>query len=190
MEPGRSHAGGDAPERGGARAAAEPDTWQYALALFSQAQFDMLADRNAQAVPVAEDALARAEKLGRWDIYVQALTCLRTAQASVDLDAGLPGIRATIEEARQRGESDTLPRLYANLTSVMTAARRHDGLSDEFELGIAACAARDQAALESWIRGNRAAACWTWDGWTRRSPRRRTCCTVLTPRALQPCCRP
>ena len=69
--------------------------------------------------------LARAEKLGRWDIYLQALTYLHRP-ASTDLDAGLPAIRATIEEAA-RGELDALPRLYTNLTSILAAARRHDG---------------------------------------------------------------
>ena len=137
---------------------AAPDSWQYAMALASQAQFDMLADRNAAAIPAAEEALARAEKLGRWDIYMQALTYLRTARASTDVDAGVPAIRETIAEARRRGELDALPRLYANLTTLMTAARRYDGLLAAFDEGVAACAARDQAPLEAYIRGNRAAA--------------------------------
>jgi hypothetical protein len=81
----------------------------------------MLADRNALAIPAAEEAMARAKTLGRWDIYMQAQTHLRTAQASTDLDAGLPAIRATITEARERGELDELPRLYTNLTAVMSA---------------------------------------------------------------------
>jgi DNA-binding CsgD family transcriptional regulator len=137
---------------------AHPDSWQYALALASQSQFDMLADRNADAIPAAEEALALAEKLGRWDIYIQALTYLRTTRASTNLDEGVPAIRATIEEARRRAELDALPRLYANLTSVMTPARRYDGLAEAFEEGIAVCASRDQAPLEAMIRGNRAAA--------------------------------
>jgi DNA-binding CsgD family transcriptional regulator/tetratricopeptide (TPR) repeat protein len=136
----------------------EPDSWQYAIALASQSQFDMLADRNAKAIPVAEDALARAEKLGRWDIYLQALTYLRTARASTDLDEGIPAIQAAIEEARRRGELDALPRLYANLTSLMTPGRRYQGLDAAFDAGIAACDARDQAPLQALIRGNRAAA--------------------------------
>jgi DNA-binding CsgD family transcriptional regulator/tetratricopeptide (TPR) repeat protein len=137
---------------------AEPDSWQYAIALASQSQFDMLADRNAKAIPAAEEALARAKKLGRWDICLQALTYLRTTLASTNLDEGLPAIRATIEEASAREELDALPRLYANLTSVMTAARRYDGLLEAFDEGVAICTARDQPALEGLIRGNRANA--------------------------------
>jgi DNA-binding CsgD family transcriptional regulator len=138
--------------------AAAPESWQFALALASQAQFDMLADRNAKAIPAAEEALACAEKLGRWDIYMLAQTCLQTARASTDPEEGVPALKATIDEARRRGELDALPRLYTNLTSVMTSARRYDGLLEAFDDGIAACAARDQAPLEAYIRGNRAAA--------------------------------
>jgi len=133
-----------------------PESWQYAMAMASQAQFDMLADRNALAIPAAEQAMARAEALGRWDIYLQAQTYLRTAQASTGLDAGLPAIRATIAEARERGELDTLPRLYTNMTSIMAAGRRFDGLLEATDEGIAICVARDQAPLEANIRGNRA----------------------------------
>ena len=135
---------------------AEPESWQYAMALASQAQFDMLADRNEQAIPAAEEAMARAEVLGRWDVHLQAKTYLRTAQASTDFTAGLPALQATIAEARERGELDTLPRLYANLTSIMSAARQFDGLLEVMDEGIAACAARDQAPLEAYIRGSRA----------------------------------
>jgi DNA-binding CsgD family transcriptional regulator/tetratricopeptide (TPR) repeat protein len=133
------------------------DTWQYALALASQAQCDMLADRNEQAIPAAEKALALAERLGRWDIGMQALTYLRIARATTNLEEGEPAIRATIEEARRRGEIEVIPRLYAYLTTVMTPARRYDGLLETLEEGIAVCAARDHAPLEALIRGNRAA---------------------------------
>jgi len=137
---------------------AEPDSWQYALALASQSQFDILADRNAKAIPVAQDALTRAQKLGRWDIYIQAQTHLNTAQASVDLDEGARAMRTTIEEARRRDQPDTLPRLYSNLASVLAAGRRLEGLHQLFEDGIAVCRARDQRPLEAMIRGNRATA--------------------------------
>ncbi|HEX7947637.1 MAG TPA: AAA family ATPase [Phenylobacterium sp.] len=137
---------------------AQPDSWQYALALASQSQFDMLADRNAKAIPVAQEALARAQKLGRWDIYIQAQTYLATAQASTNIDEGLRAIRATIEEARRREQPDTLPRLYANLTSVLTPGRRHDGILEVFDEGVAVCRSRDQGPLEAMLRGNRAGA--------------------------------
>lgn len=137
---------------------AEPDSWQYALALASQAQFDMLADRNPLALAAAQESAERARKLERWDVYLQAQTYLATIQASTDLDAGLPAMRGTIAEARARGELDVLPRLYANLTSVMAAARRFDGLMEALDEGAAVCVARDQTPLEAYVRGNRAVA--------------------------------
>jgi DNA-binding CsgD family transcriptional regulator/tetratricopeptide (TPR) repeat protein len=135
---------------------AESDSWQFALALASQSQFDMLADRNAKAIPAAKEALARAEKLGRRDIALMALTCLHTAHASTDLEAALPDLLATIEAARSEGELDAVPRLYTNLTSVLAGARRHENLLQLLDEGVAACAARDQGPLEAYIRGNRA----------------------------------
>jgi DNA-binding CsgD family transcriptional regulator len=135
---------------------AEPDTAAYAMALASQSQFDMLADRNALAIPAAEEARERAQRLSRFDIALQAQTYLATAIASTDLGAGLPMLRATIALAREKGELDVLPRLYANLTSVMASARQFDGFEQAAEDGLIACGARDQAPLEAWIRGNRA----------------------------------
>lgn len=137
---------------------AEPEGWQYAMALATQAQFDMLADHNGPAIRAAEEAIARAETLGRSDIRLQAQTHLHTARASTDLEAGLPALRATIAEALACGELDALPRIYTTMTSTMTAARRFDGLMEAIDEGIAACTARDQAPLEAYLRGNRAAA--------------------------------
>jgi DNA-binding CsgD family transcriptional regulator len=136
----------------------EPESWQLAMALASKAQFDMMADRSAEAIAAAEEALVLAERLGRPDIYLQALTFLRTTRAVTNIDEGLLALRATIDEARRRGELDALPRLYANLTSIMTPARRHEGLMAALDEGQAACAARDQRPLEAMVRGNRATA--------------------------------
>ncbi|HWA59776.1 MAG TPA: AAA family ATPase, partial [Caulobacteraceae bacterium] len=134
----------------------QPGSWQYASALASQSLFDTLADRNDLAVQRARDALARAEALGRWDIYMRALTALRTAEASTDLDGGAAALRDAIAEGRRRGEADALPRLYANLTSVLSRGRRYEGLDALFDEGLTACSARDQAPLVALIRGNRA----------------------------------
>jgi DNA-binding CsgD family transcriptional regulator len=87
---------------------------------------------------------------------MQARNFLWTSRASTNLDEGVPALRATIEEARRRGELEALPRLYANLTSIMAAARRHDGLLETLEAGVAVCADRQHAPLEALIRGNRA----------------------------------
>ena len=134
------------------------ETWQYAMALSDQSQLDMLADRNDQAVPRALEAMARAEVLGRSDIYLHALTNATTARCSADVEAGIPHILAAIAEARRRGAPDLLPRLYANLVYMMTGDRRYQNISEYFEVGINVAAARENAPLEAYIRGTRAIA--------------------------------
>jgi DNA-binding CsgD family transcriptional regulator len=134
------------------------DTWQYAMALSAQSQLDMLADRNDLAIPRALEAMARAEALERWDIYLHALTNATTARCSSNVEAGVPLMVAAIAEARQRGAPDLLPRMYANLAYMMTGDRRYDGLAKYMDEGIAVAAARDNAPLEGYIRGTRAIA--------------------------------
>lgn len=134
------------------------DTWQYAMALSSQSQLDMLADRNDLAIPRARDAMARAERLGRSDIYIHALTNLTAALCSYDVETGAQQILAAIEEARRRGTLDMLPRLYVNLVYMLTCERRYQGLFGYFEEGINAAVARDNGPLEAYIRGARAIA--------------------------------
>ena len=134
------------------------DTWQYAMALSTQSQLDMLADRNDHAIPRALEAMVRAEALERWDIYLHALTNATTARSSSDVETGTPHMLAAIAEARRRGAPDLLPRLYANLAYMMTGERRYQNLFDYFEEGINVAAARDNAPLEAYIRGTRAIA--------------------------------
>jgi hypothetical protein len=133
-------------------------TWQYAMALSGQSQLDMLSDRNDQAIPRAMEAMARAEALGRWDIYLHALTNATTARCSSDVEAGMPHFLAAIGEARRRSTPDVLPRLYANLVYMMTGDRRYQNLFAYFEEGINAAAARENAPIEAYIRGTRAVA--------------------------------
>jgi tetratricopeptide (TPR) repeat protein len=138
---------------------AEPDSWQYAMALASQAQFDMLADRNAGAIPAAEEALARAEEAGTLGhLPAGARPILRTARASTDLEAGLPAIRATIAEARERGELDELPRLYTNLTSLMAAARPPRRPAGGHRRGRRRLHGARPGAAGTYLRSNRAVA--------------------------------
>jgi DNA-binding CsgD family transcriptional regulator len=134
----------------------ERDSWQYALALAALAQCEMLADRHASAIPAAEQALTLAERLGRPDIAMQALNFMRTSRASMDPEAGLPALIATVAEVRSRGELDALPRLYGNLTSIMVGARRYDGLEGLIDEAIAICAERQHVPIEAHVRGNRA----------------------------------
>lgn len=134
------------------------DTWQYAMALSTQSQLDMLADRNDYAIPRALEAMARAEALERWDIYLHALTNATTARCSSDVEAATPHMVAAIAEARRRSAPDLLPRLYANLAYMMTGDRRYQNLFDYFEEGINVAASRENAPLEAYIRGTRAIA--------------------------------
>jgi DNA-binding CsgD family transcriptional regulator/tetratricopeptide (TPR) repeat protein len=134
------------------------DTWQYCMALSGQSQLDMLADRNDEAIPRAQEAMARAKALGRWDIYVHALTNATAALGSIGLEAALPSMLAAITEARQLGQLDMLPRLYVNLVYMKTFDRRYEGLFEHFEEAISAAVARDNLPLETYIRGTRAIA--------------------------------
>ncbi len=134
------------------------ETWQYAMALSSQAQLDMLAERNHLAVEGARRSMSLAERLGRSDIYLHAWTNLATARASLDVARGVPEFLAAIAETRRRGELDLLPRLYANLTYMMSYDRHYQNLFTYLEEGIAAAVARDNAPLEAYTRGVRALA--------------------------------
>ncbi|WP_293905160.1 AAA family ATPase [Phenylobacterium sp.] len=134
------------------------ETWQYAMALSGQAQLDMLASRAAPAISRGLAAMAMADRLGRSDIYIHALTNVTAAQVSADTDAGIPQMQAAIGEARRRGELDSLPRLYSNLAYVMAHDRRHDGLFQVIEDGIDVAVARDNAPIQAYMRGSRATA--------------------------------
>ncbi len=135
-----------------------PETSEYAMALSAQAQLDMLADRSLQAVAGAQRAMSLAERLDCADIYLHAWTNLATARTSLDVESGVSEFLAAIAEARRRGELDLLPRLYANLTYMMTYDRRYPDLFTYLEEGIAAAVARDNAPLEGYMRGARALA--------------------------------
>ena len=134
------------------------ETWQYAMALSGQSQLDMLAERNDSAIARATAAMSLAERLKRSDIYLHALTNATAARCSVDVEAGAPELLAAIRETRRREQPDLLPRLYSNLTYMMTCDRRYQNLFKYFEEGIEAAAARDYAPLEAYIRGLRAMA--------------------------------
>jgi DNA-binding CsgD family transcriptional regulator len=133
-------------------------TWQYALALSGQSQLDMLAYRNDLAIARAGEAMALAEHLGRSDIYLHALTNRAAATCSRELEVGIGEILAAIEEARRRNEPDLMPRLYSNLTYMMTYDRQYADFFEYSEQGISAAAARDNAPLEAYMRGSRALA--------------------------------
>ncbi len=134
------------------------DTWQYAMALSGQSQLDMLAYRADAAISRGKIAMAAADRLGRSDIYMHALTNVTTALARADTDADFSRMRAAIAEGRRRGELDALPRLYANLCDSMARARLYEGLFQLLEDGISAAVARDNGPLHAYMRGARAIA--------------------------------
>jgi DNA-binding CsgD family transcriptional regulator len=132
------------------------DSWQYALALSSQSQVDMLADRIDLAIQRGSEAMERAQKLGRTDIYLHALTNVCAARCSHDIEGGIAQLVAAIEEARRLGGVEALPRLYSNLTFVKSHCRVYDGLLEDCAAGIEVSVARDNAPIEEYIRGARA----------------------------------
>ena len=135
-----------------------PDSWQYASALSGQSQLDMLADRIDMAIQRGGEAMERARRLGRDDIYFHALTNVCAARCSRDVAAGLPQLNAAIDEVRAAGAVDAIPRLYSNLTFIKAHARQYEGLLDDCDIGIHASSARDNARIEGYIRGARAMA--------------------------------
>lgn len=132
------------------------DTWQYAMALSSQAQLDSLSDRNELATRHGRDAMDLAERLNRWDIYLHALTNVAMNLAQVDPDAGLALITQGIAEARARDEPDFLPRMYVIKTYALASHRLHEGIFEAFEAGFQAAIEREIAPLEAYMRGARA----------------------------------
>ena len=134
------------------------DSWQYAMALSGQSQLDMLADRLDGALSRAAEAMERAERLGRSDIYLHALTNSVAAGCAANGDAAVSIFLAAIDEANRRQEPDFLPRLYVNLVYTSACDRLYAGLFDHLDQGIAAAAARDNVPLEAYMRGVRASA--------------------------------
>ena len=134
------------------------DSWQYAMALSGQSQLDMLADRNELAIPRAEEAMARAERLGRSDIYIHALTNASSARTSLGIEEGLQLTLDAIAEARRRNVPDHVPRLYCSLLFIKVLDRHYENIFELCEDGIAAAAARDNAPLEDYLHGIRALA--------------------------------
>ena len=93
------------------------ETWQYAMALSTQSQLDMLADRNDLAIPRALEAMVRAEALERWDIYLHALTNATTARCSSNVEVEYRG-----QSWRGRGVStDTVE---ATVMAILDAVNR------------------------------------------------------------------
>jgi DNA-binding CsgD family transcriptional regulator/tetratricopeptide (TPR) repeat protein len=133
-----------------------PETWQHAQMLSGQSQIDMLIGRPKAAIEHGEAAMAIADRLGRSDIYLHALTNVITVRCRPDAERGLREFDEAIAEARRRQGLDFLPRLYSNRLYVMAYERIHDGFFECVQEGLRAAAARDNAPLETYMRGSRA----------------------------------
>ena len=132
------------------------ESWQYAMALSGQSQLEMLSDRCDLALPRSAEAMALAERLGRSDIYIHALTNNAAARALDDVVVGMPRTLAAIEEAHRRGVPDHVPRLYCNLLFMNVFDRYYERFFELCEQGVAAAKARDNAPLEGYLHGLRA----------------------------------
>lgn len=135
---------------------AYPETWQYAQMLSGQSQIDMLIGRTQAAIEHGEEAMAIADRLGRSDIYLHALTNVVTVRCRPEPTRGMSAFDDAIAEARRRQEPDFLPRLCSNRLYVMAHERMHDRFFEYLREGLGAAAARDNAPLETYMRGSHA----------------------------------
>jgi DNA-binding CsgD family transcriptional regulator/tetratricopeptide (TPR) repeat protein len=133
---------------------AYPETWQYAQMLSGLSQIDMLSGRSKAAIEHGEEAMAIADRLGRSDIYLHALTNVITVRARPIVKRGLPAFDDAIAEAHRRQGLDFLPRLHSNRLYIMAHERIHDRFLDHLREGLSAAAARDNAPLETYMRGS------------------------------------
>ncbi len=136
----------------------QADSWQYAMALSGLSQLDMLAERGDLAHARSTEAMERADRIGRSDIYLHALTNRLAITGDYDYDTHRRAILDGLAEARRRGVPDMLPRMYVNLTFQMMSRRRYEDLFEQLDAGIAAATDRDHLAMEGYMRGTRALA--------------------------------
>ena len=104
---------------------AEPPSPERAYSLGSLAGVLMVAWRHAESLPIAEQALALARRVGAPEAEVRALTVLGVDLALLGrAEEGLAQIRPTLQLAEEVGDRLGLERAYGNFTDVLTRLGR------------------------------------------------------------------
>ena len=104
---------------------AEPPSPERAYSLGSLAGVLMVAWRHAESLPIAEEALALARRVGAPEAEVRALTVLAVDLALLGrAEEGLAQIRPTLQLAEEVDDRVGLERAYGNFADVLTRLGR------------------------------------------------------------------
>jgi DNA-binding CsgD family transcriptional regulator len=121
---------------------------ELAMAYSNVAQLRMLASDQPGASAWGERALELAEPLGETEIVVHALNNVGTAEAELEMPAGITKLERSLELALDAGLEEHVARAYTNLGTGSVAVRAYARADRHLEAGIAYCAEHD---LTSWV---------------------------------------
>jgi DNA-binding CsgD family transcriptional regulator len=121
---------------------------ELAMAYSNVAQLRMLASDQPGASAWGERALELAERLGETEIVVHALNNVGTAEAELEMPAGITKLERSLELALDAGLEEHVARAYTNLGTGSVAVRAYARADRHLEAGIAYCAEHD---LTSWV---------------------------------------